>query len=326
MKKRIGAVLAVMALAVAMLSGCKGEGGAENADVKIFYSSLESSEYHVNLAEMALSKAETEGIQLDVESAEASIEIQAEHIKKAVAGDYDAIICSLVSPDAATELKAIAGDVPIVFINSAPDEKVLVEDQIVYVASDEVVAGQYQAEYVLNKLSNKNEINVVLFKGQKGHSATEGRTDGAKQVLEASGKKINYVFDDYGNFVKDTAQEMMELFLKTDTPIDCVICNNDDMALGAIEACKKAGIDITNTLFLGIDASANGCEAIKDGTMAFSVYQSTKGQTEAAVDVAIKLANGGSIQEMDGATEEGKYVWIPFEKVDSSNVSQYITE
>ncbi|HBA98313.1 MAG TPA: hypothetical protein DCZ23_09405, partial [Lachnospiraceae bacterium] len=63
-------------------------------------------------------------------------------------------------------------------------------------ASDEYMAGQYQAEYILEKLSDKDEINVVLLKGPKEASGTIGRTEGLKQTLKASGKKINYVFED----------------------------------------------------------------------------------------------------------------------------------
>ena len=95
------------------------------------------------------------------------------------------------------------------------------------------------------------------------------------------------------------------------------------MALGIIDACKEENIDLAKLPVLGIDATANGCEAIEDGDMAFTVYQSGKGQGTAAVEAAIHLANGESVGSMDGVTDDGKYVWVPFEKVDKSNVSDY---
>ena len=224
----------ITALAMTMLVGCQSGNGTGKQNIKIFYTLSESGDYYENLANMAGEKAAAEGVQLDVVYAEGSIEAQDEQIKKAVAEGYDVIMCGLVSPDTATAVKAVAGDIPIVFVNSSPDDKVLEKDQYIYVASDEAVAGQYQAEYALEKLADKSELNVVVFKGPKGHSATEGRTEGAKRVLEASGKKINYVFEDYADFNAEKAQGLLEIFFKTGVSIDCVICNNDEMAIGAI--------------------------------------------------------------------------------------------
>ena len=102
-----------------------------------------------------------------------------------------------------------------------------------------------------------------------------------------------------------------------------VICNNDAMALGIVEAAREAGIDFASLPILGVDATADGCAAIKAGEMQFTVYQSGKGQGEAAVEMAIRLAGNGDPEEMEGISEDGKYVWVDFEKVDGSNVTQY---
>ena len=74
---------------------------------------------------------------------------------------------------------------------------------------------------------------------------------------------------------------------------------------------------------LGVGATADGCTAIEDGKMVFTVYQSAKGQGEYAVKVAAELARGGSISGIEGATKDNKYVYVPFEKVTAANVSEY---
>ena len=323
MKKKLAYMLSILVFGVFLATGCGGKstGGGNNAKILLSINAMD--DFRQTLVDAAQQEADAKGVQLEVLDASDNIENQVEHIKKAAQEGYDAILCGPVSADTAVELKANAGDIPIVFFNSCPDEKQLSEGEHIYVGSDESVAGQYQAEYVLDKFSDKEEINVVIFKGPKGHSATNGRTKGVKKTLEASAKKINYVFEDYADWDGDTAKKMFELFLKTGSKADCVICNNDGMALGVVEACKEANIDLSSMPILGVDATADGCAAIEKGDMAFTVYQSGSGQGKAAIDAAIKLINGQSVKDIDGATDDGKYVWVPFEKVDSSNVSDY---
>lgn len=322
--KRTNKLIGIIVLAVFVMAGCGNSKKQGSSDKKIFLTLNEMDNFRQTLVDAAVEKATKNGIQLDVGDAQNSIETQVKMIKEAAEKKYDVILCGAVSIDTTVELKASAGDVPIIFFNSCPKESLLKEGQYVYVGSDEQVAGQLQAEYVLKKLADKDEINVVILKGPKGHSATKGRTSGAKKVLNASGKKINYVFEEYANWDSAQAKELFELFLKTGSKVDCVICNNDSMALGVVEACKAAGIDLNSLPVMGVDATAEGCESIKNGDMAFTVYQSGSGQGSKAVEMAIDLMNNGTGKNIEGITKDGLYVWVPFESVDSNNVSDYI--
>ncbi len=320
MKKRMASFLAAILCLFAM-AGCGAASSGGEAKILFTVSSMDT--FRQTLADAAQSAAQSAGVQLDVLDAGGSIEAQVSHIEEAVSGGYNAILCAPVSVDTAVELKATAGDIPIIFVNSCPDDKQLQADKYMYVGSDEKTAGSFQAEYVLDALSGKDELNVMILKGETGHSGTIGRTKGVKAALEASGKKINYVFEDYANWDSQQASDMFEVFLRTGQPLDCVICNNDTMALGVVEACKNNGIDLSALPVLGVDATAEGCQAIQNGEMAFTVYQSASGQGTAAVETAIALAGGGSAKDIEGLSDDGKYVWVPFEKVDSGNVSQY---
>lgn len=324
MKKKFGILALVIILVLTTFTGCgSNTSGSGNGEIKILLALNEADTFRQMLVEAAQATASEEGVVLDVKDAGGSIENQVAFIKSAEADGYDAIICSPVSIDTTVELKASAGNLPIIFINSCPADKHLEAGKYIYVGSSESIAGQYQAEYILDALSEKSELNVVVLKGPKGHSATEGRTEGAKKTLEASGKTIHYVFDDYANWDTARAKELFQIFLTTGKTPDCVICNNDSMALGVVEACKEKNIDLSTLLVVGVDATAEGCESIENGDMAFTVYQSAKGQGEAAVQAAIRFAKGESVEDMDGVTDDCKYIWVPFEKVDSNNVANY---
>ncbi len=183
MKKRAG-LLFVVVWAIACICGCGGkEGSQAGGNVKIYLSLSSADTFRTVLVNSAKETAEKNGATLDVYEADESIELQAEQMKQAVAEGYDVIMCSPVDTGTTLELEAIAGETPIVFFNSCPDESRLEADKYMYVGSDEGVAGQYQAEYILDKMAGKEEINVALLTGPSSHSATEGRTGQFKNTL-----------------------------------------------------------------------------------------------------------------------------------------------
>ena len=248
MKNKLLCLAIIFVILISSIVGCGNNNASSSSDKKIFLTINEMDTFRQTLVDATVAKASESGIQIEVGDAQNSIEAQVQMIKNAAEQNYDVILCGAVSTDTAVELKASAGDIPIIFLNSCPKEGVLSKGQYVYVGSDEQVAGQLQAEYILQKFENKDEINVVILKGPKGHSATKGRTSGAKKTLNESGKKINYVFEENANWDSEQAKELFKLFLKTGSEVDCVICNNDTMALGVVEACKEAGIDLNLSL------------------------------------------------------------------------------
>ena len=321
MAQRRQRMILAAAVMVLISSGCQAK--ATGGSAQMYYSAIEDGDYYEGWAAQLQEQAAAQGASFDVGYAQNSVETQDAQIKSAVGSGCDVFLCGPVSPETVTEIKAAAGDTPVVFINNAPDDSALEKDRYIYVASDEYIAGQYQAEYILERYGQKEEINGVVLKGPKDASGAAGRTKGLKQTLKASGKKIRYVFEDYADWNQDKAQELTAMFLKTGQPVDCVVANNDDMALGGLAAFEQAGRSTESVLFLGVDASVGGCQAIAEGRMDFTVYQPTAAQITSAVEAAIRLASGRTISDMEGASEDGKYILIPFEKVDRQNVAQY---
>jgi len=326
MKNRIYALILIISIMAISIVGCNSNTGESPAgETSVFFSVARTDTFIELLQSSAVKAASDQGITMDIVNAENNIENQVSQLKEATkSGKYDAIICILVDADTTVEIKAVTEGLPIVFLNSCPEEGLLETGKYVYVGSDEKVAGQYQVEYVLDKLASKSELNVVLLKGPSIHPSAIERTTAVKNAFADSGKKVNYVFLDAANWEVEKAKNMFLTFLQTKQPYDCIICNNDDMALGIVEACKQKNIDLSNLPILGVDATQKGCEAIQAGDMAFTVYQPASGQGEVAVKVAATLGSGKDTQGMEGATEDGKYVWVPFEKVDKSNVADYM--
>ena len=116
---------------------------------------------------------------------------------------------------------------------------------------------------------------------------------------------------------------MFRQFLRTGQDVDAVICNNDSMAVGVVQAAEQEKLDLSKLPVLGVDATADGLDLIKKGKMACTIFQPAKGQGEEAVLAAQKLAAGESITSLSGAEKNGLYVWVPFEQVTSDNVTQY---
>lgn len=314
-----------------ILTGCGNSGGSGNSGssgssggIKAFYSGPGTDTFKQMLMDKLAEYAPSEGIDLTIGEACASTNDQVEQIQKAVADGYDAIICLPVDRATALQLEIAAGDKPIIYVNACPDEQFLKPNKYMAVSSYEMNAGEYQAEYVYNKLGKPSSMNIIIFRGEATHNAAVARSVSVKNWLRSQGVEVNVVFDDTANWSTDQAKDLFRIFQKTNQSFDAIFCNNDDMALGAVEALKEAGYDLDKYPVVGVDATVAGCESIAKGEMQFTVYQSADGQAQKAIQLTKALASGGTADGIEGLSEDGFYIWVPFERVDASNVKDYM--
>lgn len=258
--------------------------------------------------------ASEKGATVDVYNSDQNSEKQIKQLKKVVQNHYDAILIRPVDADTAQEMIAIAGKIPVVFYNFQPSEDVLKANQDVYVGPEEEMAGRLQANYVLEHTS-KQELNVAILKGQSG-LVSEKRTNTFKETLEKSGRSVNYVFTDSANWEEEKAEHQMELFLKTGQPCDVIASNNDDMALGAIKAFKKAHKKLP--IVCGVDATTDAKAKISTGEMGLTASQPAKIQGEKCIETALKLIEGKKITDIKGSTADGLYVYTNFKAITNS--------
>ena len=324
-RKKIWSILLILTLCVGLFSGCKG-GSSEDISangIKMYMTVSSSDTFRQNLMDEAKKLAEEMGAEIKLVDAEGSLENQMAQIREAVDGGYDVILCNPVDIDTTLQLQVVAGDLPMVFWNSCPSEERLEGDKYVFAGSNEADAGTYQGEFILDHFSDQDTINIAIMEGQKLHPAALGRTNALKAVLDDSDKQINYVYDDNADWDLDTAKAQFDVFLKTGQKVDVVACNNDNMALGVLQSCEEHGISPDEITVIGVDATDVGCAAIEEGKMAFTVCQSAIGQATYAVKAAARLAQKKSLKGLNYLSENHKYIWVPFEKVDLSNVAKY---
>ncbi|MCR5415320.1 MAG: substrate-binding domain-containing protein [Pseudobutyrivibrio sp.] len=323
--KRFNVTLLILALAFGtILTGCgsKSSGGSSGS-VKLFYSCGELDDFKTVLHDALIESATSEGVTLDIGEPCKTVNDQVEQLKQASTQGYDAIICLPIDRATCLQLEAVTNGLPIVFVNVQPDKDYLQANKYICVGSYEMNAGAYQAEYVWNALGNPTTLNAIIMRGELTHNAAIQRSVSVKDFFKKNGVTVNYVFDDTANWSDTEASNAFKVFLKTGQSVDAVFCNNDTMALGVIQAMKDEGIDYKKIPVVGVDATAAGCESIVNGEMQFTVYQSAKGQGESAIKSAKAILGEGTIKNIEGATEDCMYVWVPFEKVDASNVKDY---
>lgn len=256
--------------------------------------------------------------------------VQQSQFETMITQGYDAIVFVPIDIDAgatAVELASEAG-IPVVGSNTQVNTDLLTS----YVGSDDVQAGYMEAKSVLDQMSCKGE--VVVIEGPIGQSAQLQRGKGNEKAL-AECPDVKVLEQQTANWSRAEAQSLMENWLTAHGgEIEGVIAQNDEMALGAIEAIKAAGLDVSDFAIAGVDGVTDALNAVKAGDMD-SILQDASAQAQGAIDVAIKAVKPDyepmskiweSYPDMaweDGANSEYNVPWTP---VTAENVDKLLAE
>lgn len=233
--------------------------------------------------------------------------------------------------------KAMENEVPVVFFNREPlPEDMAKYDKVYYVGAKAEESGTMSGQIIVdyftaNKDADKNGdgiIQYVMLKGEPGHQDAELRTEYSIKAIEAAGFKVEKVAEDTGMWDRVKGQEKMAAFIAAHgDKIECVLANNDDMALGAIEALKSAGYFSEGKYMpvVGVDATAPAMAALKDGTLLGTVLNDAENQGKATLLLAALLGAEEEITTESFPYEitDGKYVWVPYQKVTLENAADF---
>lgn len=336
--KKFFALLMAGIMTAGMLAGCGGsEDQAAQAsdpapDTKLSFIVSYKDEY-LGMLDMAVkAAAESKGCELTSTGCADDMDKQLQYVRAAASNGTDAILVVLADDMRADEVVEAAGDTKIVFINRIPQDESVLDENHVYVGSNEDDSGTYQGEMLADALKKegKESVAYLMFEGTEGLVHTTKRTEGVLKALDAAGITATAAAEtvDCG-YDRTKAMDQMSIMLAEGldmSKVDCIIANNDAMALGVLESLRQNKVDTSNLKVVGVDGTNAGLQAISDGIMLATVYQNAVGQATAGVQAAINLASGADLStdisyETDQDNEN--IIWVPFEKITADNVAEY---
>ena len=301
------ALLAACAPAAATQPAASGGDGTIRIGLTMKFDDLWLTTLRDAMTEYAASQP---GVELIAVDSKEDVATQLGQVENFVAQGVDAIIVIAANTDAADPMTKAAQDagIPLVYVNRLPSN---LPEGISYVGSESIQAGIMQAEWIAEQLGGKG--NVVIMNGDLSQEAAQKRTEGEKQVF-AKFPDIKIIREDTGNWSRDQGLALMENWLASGDQIDAVASNNDEMAIGALQAIEAAG-KLGEIIVGGVDASPDALQEMDKGRLDVTVFQNAKGQGDGGIKVAIALAKGESVE---------KYTWIPFELVTPENYKNYM--
>ena len=254
---------------------------------------------------------------------------QTGQIDNFIAAGVDVLIINPVNSSSAETItdKVVAANIPLVYINREPDatEEQRWQDNgwnVTYVGCDARQSGTMQGEMIVDlgeaaDLNGDGKIQYVMVEGDPENVDAQYRTEFSIKALTDAGIEVECLTDQVGNWQQDQAQQIVANALgQYGEKIEVVFCNNDAMALGALQAIESAGRVVGEDIYLvGVDALSEALEDVIAGTMTGTVFNDHFSQSHSAADAAINFVNGET---------NDYYIGCDYVKVTSDNAQEIL--
>ena len=333
--------MALLLLAALLLAGC---GGRKNQDdsLRIGVALYTQDDTFISTVAQNLEwlAQEAEGrtgqkINLFISDGRSSQSTQMDQVDRFLARQCDVLCVNLVDRTAAAVIfvKAEAEGGPLIFFNRQPvAEDIQRRSQIYDVGARAQESGALQGRLVLDAWRQNQEeldrngdgvLQYAMLEGEPGHQDALLRTEYTIQAITDGGVEVERLARDTANWNRAQAAARVGQWLEEfGGQIEAVLSNNDDMALGAIDALEATGRPLEDwPLIVGIDATEPALEAVADGQLYGTVFNDSRGQAQAILDLAMALYFGEDpAQAVD--LEDGHYVWLPYWQVTRDNLEE----
>ena len=265
-----------------------GNKGTKEGSFKIGFSiSTVNNPFFVTLSEGAKAASGENGVDLVIVDAQDDASKQASDVEDLIQQGIDLLLINPVDSSAVGSAveSANAAGIPVITVDRSADSG----EVVAHIASDNVEGGRLAGEYLLELVGEG--VKVAMLEGVPGSSAARDRGEG---FLEAVKGKVELVSSQPANFNRSEGLSVMENMLQAHPDIEAVFAQNDEMALGALEAIAAAGKDI---IVIGFDATEDALKKIEEGKMAASVAQKPEEIGKTAIETAVKYLNDEKVEE-----------------------------
>jgi len=260
--------------------------------------------------------------------------VQNEQVEDFIDKKYDIICVNLVDRTDPTVIieKAKAADIPIIFFN-----RELVKDdlsrfeKLYYVGADPAVSGQIQGQIVLEALNQRGDqidlnhdgvIQYVILEGEAGHQDAIVRSRVSVETIIDGGVELERLGCEVANWDRNQAQtKITSLLAGYPRQIELVLANDDNMALGALDALQTFGVE-TIPLIVGVNGQQEVLQDISDGLIEGTAYNNAKEKGRIIAELAVSLATESIIPSDINLTEDKCY-YVDYEKIDRTNIDTY---
>ncbi|AKS47163.1 monosaccharide ABC transporter substrate-binding protein, CUT2 family [Octadecabacter temperatus] len=260
-------------------------------------------------------------VSLQIEDATDDVAKQLDQINNFIASGVDAIIVNAVDTNATEAMSnaAAAAGVPLVYVNRQPVNMDTLPEGQAFVASNEIESGTLAAFQMCRQLRAEGKsggATAYMLMGQLSNQAAVQRSKDFHDVIGMDMCNFITLIDEQtANWSRDEANDLMTNWISSGEPFDAVFGNNDEMALGAIQAMKAAGISMDDVVVGGVDATSDALLSMQAGEMDVTVFQDLAGQGAGSIETAIALINGDEVDQT---------VFIPFKLVTPDNIGDFI--
>lgn len=332
--KKVLAGAVILSMSILLFSSCRREESDKNTKISIGVAIYNQSDTFIGELTDCLKKSlltyEERGYEITtmLRDAAGTQRRQDDQVKELIDAGCNVLCVNLVDRSTPSEIIDLAReyDIPVIFFNREPvAEDIMQWDRLYYVGAPAqqsgIMQGEMAAEVIqLNPQIDRNKdgkIQYVVLEGEPGHQDAIIRTENAVDTLRSKGITLEKLSYGIANWNRAQAENRMrQMISQHQNKIELVLANNDDMALGAIDAYEK--LNYTETalpVFFGIDGTAAGLQAVKEGKLAGTVYNDKERQGQTMAKIAVAAVTGERMEEIK--FENDRYVYVPYYQVES---------